>query len=65
MKPYLVHTTTADYAGLPRYKYDLNHTNYLRQESQMRAVPMPKGFLDYKTFIKTLKEIGYQGYIAY
>jgi hypothetical protein len=26
---------------------------------------MGKGFLDYKTFINTLKEIGYQGYIAY
>jgi sugar phosphate isomerase/epimerase len=65
MKPYIVHTTTADYKELPRFKYDLNHTNYLAQESQMRAVPMGQGFLDYKTFISTLKEIGYQGYIAY
>jgi sugar phosphate isomerase/epimerase len=31
----------------------------------MRAVPIGEGFLDYKTFINTLKEIGYQGYIAY
>ena len=65
MKPYIVHTTTADYAELPRFRYDANHTNYLPQESQMRAVPMGKGILDYKTFINTLKEIGYQGYIAY
>lgn len=65
MKPYIVHTTTADYAELPRFRYDANHTNYLPLESQMRAVPMGKGFLDYKTFINTLKEIGYQGYIAY
>jgi sugar phosphate isomerase/epimerase len=65
MKPYIVHTTTADYKELPRFKYDLNHTNYLKQESLMRAVPMGMGFLDYKTFINTLKEIGYQGYIAY
>lgn len=65
MKPYIVHTTTADYKELPRFKYDLNHTNYLAQESQMRAVPMGQGFLDYKSFINTLKEIGYQGYIAY
>ena len=64
MKPYIVHTTTADYKELPRFKYDLIHTNYLVQESQMRAVPMGKGFLDYKSFINTLKEIGYQGYIA-
>lgn len=65
MKPYIVHTTTADYEELPRFRYDLNHTNYIPLESQMRAVPMGQGFLDYKTFISTLKEIGYQGYIAY
>lgn len=65
MKPYIVHTTTADYAELPRFKYEINHTNYTRLTSQMRAVPMGEGFLDYKTFISTLKEIGYQGYIAY
>ncbi|MBE3085322.1 MAG: sugar phosphate isomerase/epimerase, partial [Bacteroidetes bacterium] len=61
----LVHTTTADYKELPRFKYESLQTNYLRLESQMRAVPIGEGFLDYKTFINTLKEIGYQGYIAY
>jgi sugar phosphate isomerase/epimerase len=65
MKSYIVHTTTADYAELPRFKYEINHTNYTKLTSQMRAVPMGEGFLDYKTFISTLKEIGYQGYIAY
>lgn len=65
MKPHIVHTTTADYKELPRYTYAINHTNYVQQLSQMRAVPMGQGFLDYKTFINTLKEIGYQGYIAY
>jgi len=65
LKPYIVHTTTADYEELPRFTYELNHTNYVRRESQMRAVPIGEGFLDYKTFINTLKEIGYQGYIAY
>jgi sugar phosphate isomerase/epimerase len=65
MKPYIVHTTTADYKELPRYTYELNQTNYIRQESQMRAVPIGEGFLDYRTFINTLKEIGYQGYITY
>jgi sugar phosphate isomerase/epimerase len=65
MKPYLVHTTTADYKELPRYKYEITHTNYVKQVSQMRAVPMGQGFLDYKTYINTLREIGYQGYIAY
>jgi sugar phosphate isomerase/epimerase len=65
MKPYIVHTTTADYEKLPRYKYESNQTNYISLLPQMRAVPMGEGFLDYKTFISTLKEIGYQGYIAY
>lgn len=65
MKPYIVHTTTADYEELPRYINDSGHTNYIKLESQMRAVPMGEGFLDYKTFINALKEIGYQGYIAY
>ena len=65
MKPYIVHTTTADYKELPRYRYELNHTNYTQLKSQMRAVPMGQGFLDYKNFINTLKEIGYQGYITY
>ncbi|HPA87432.1 MAG TPA: sugar phosphate isomerase/epimerase family protein [Bacteroidales bacterium] len=65
MKPYLIHTTTADYMELPRFSYDPDHTNYSPLESQMRAVPMGEGFLDYKTFINALREIGYQGYIAY
>jgi len=65
MKPHLVHTTTADYKRLPRFKYEHEQTNYVPLLPQMRAVPMGQGFLDYKTFIRALKEIGYQGYIAY
>lgn len=65
MKPYIVHTTTADYEKLPRYKYESLQTNYVSLLPQNRAVPMGEGYLDYKTFIGTLKEIGYQGYIAY
>jgi sugar phosphate isomerase/epimerase len=33
--------------------------------SQLRAVPMGEGIIDYKTFFNTPKENGYQGYIAY
>jgi sugar phosphate isomerase/epimerase len=65
MKPYIVHTTTADYKALPRYQYEHLQTNYVPLVPQMRAVPIGEGFLDYKTFINTLKEIGYQGYITY
>ena len=65
MKPYIVHTTAADYVYLKRYRYEGTLTNYIPQESVLRAVPMGKGIIDYKTFIETLKSIGYQGYIAY
>ena len=65
MQPYIVHTTTADYKELPRFRYELENTNYVKTLSQMRAVPIGEGFLDYKSFIAALKNIGYQGYIAY
>jgi len=65
MQPYICHTTTADYEKLPRFRYEPDHTNYVERLGQNRAVPMGEGYLDYKNFISTLKEIGYQGYIAY
>ena len=65
MMPFIVHTTAADYVRLPRYRYEHNLTNFLQRDTLIRAVPMGEGFIDYETFFKTLKEIGYQGYIAY
>ena len=65
LKPYIVHTIAADYEKHPRFKYEPTQTNYISLVPQNRAVPMGEGFLDYKTFINTLKEIGYQGYITY
>ncbi|MBA7661939.1 hypothetical protein ES703_69959 [subsurface metagenome] len=65
MKPFIVHTTAADYVRLPRYRYEHNLTNFLQRDTLIRAVPMGEGIIDYETFFNTLKEIGYQGYIAY
>jgi len=65
MKPYILHTTTADYERLPRYKYESGQVNYVEQLAENRLVPIGEGYLDYKSFINTLKEIGYQGYIAW
>jgi len=65
MKPYLVHTTNADYVRLPRYSYVHHLTNYQEQMPVLRAVPFGEGFIDYGNFINTLKQIGYQGYMAY
>ena len=65
MKPYILHTTTADYEKLPRFRYESAQVNYVAQLPENKLVPIGEGYLDYKTFISTLKEIGYQGYIAY
>jgi sugar phosphate isomerase/epimerase len=65
MKPYILHTTVADYEKLSRYRYDPTQVNYVPQLPENRDVNLGEGYLDYKTFIGTLKEIGYQGYIAY
>jgi sugar phosphate isomerase/epimerase len=65
LQPYIVHTTAADYIRMPRYQYQTQLTNYAPQDPAIRAVPMGEGFIDYRTFFTTLKDIGYQGYIAY
>jgi len=66
LKPYIVHTTVAQYTRLPRYHYKIDLTEFSRQADLMRAVPLnQQGIIDYETFIACLKEIGYQGYIAY
>ena len=65
MGPFIVHTTAAQYVRLPRYQYQDNLINYVERESLIRAVPMGEGIIDYETFFNALKEIGYQGYIAY
>ncbi len=65
MKPYIVNTIAADYVALPRFHYENNLINYIAEKPVMRAVPMGEGIIDYETFINTLKEIGYQGYIVY
>jgi len=65
MKPFIVHTSAADYVKLARYGYEHRVTNFLERESVVRAVAMGEGIIDYESFFGTLKEIGYQGYIAY
>jgi len=65
LKPYIIHTTAAQYVRLPRFHYEDSLINFVPDQSLIRAVPMDRGIVDYKTFINTLKEIGYQGYIGY
>jgi sugar phosphate isomerase/epimerase len=65
MQPYIVHTIAADYVRHPRFRYAHELTNYLPDEDVLRAVPIGEGIIDYQAFFGALREIGYQGYIAY
>jgi sugar phosphate isomerase/epimerase len=65
MKPYIVHTTAADYVRHARYQYEHTLTNFLGEEDVIRAVPMGQGIVDYETFFRALRAIGYRGYVAY
>jgi len=65
MKPFIVNTIAADYVTLPRYSYQHPLTNYRAEQPVMRAVPMGEGIIDYKIWIETLKDIGYQGWMVY
>ena len=65
MKPFIANTIAADYVVLPRYHYENTLTNYVEDKPVIRATPMGEGVVDYETFIGTLKEIGYQGYLVY
>jgi sugar phosphate isomerase/epimerase len=65
LAPFLVHTTAADYVRRPRFRYQPALVNYAREADAIRAVPMGEGFIDYRAFFRALKEVGYQGYVAY
>jgi sugar phosphate isomerase/epimerase len=65
LAPYLVHTTAADYVRRPRFQYLPALTNYVPKPDVVRAVPMGRGFIDYRGFFNALAEIGYTGYVAY
>ena len=65
MKPFIIHTTAAQYVRQPRFHYLPDLVHYSRDEPVNLEVPMGPGVVDYETFIGALKEIGYQGYIAY
>lgn len=63
--PFITFTTVADYVRRPRYKYHPRLVHYSEQQEVVRAVPMGQGFIDYKGFFGALKEVGYDGWIAY
>ena len=65
LAPHMVHTTVADYVRRPRFRYLPALVNFAREPDAVRAVPMGEGFIDYRSFLQTLREAGYQGYVAY
>jgi sugar phosphate isomerase/epimerase len=65
MAPYIAYTTVADYARRPRFRYHPTLTNYVREADRVRAVPPGQGFIDYAAFFRALREVGYDGWVAY
>lgn len=66
MGPWIAWTTVADYVVQPRFKYEPQLVNYVRQESDLvRAVPPGQGRVDYAAFFEGLRAAGYQGHVAY
>lgn len=65
LAPYTVHTTIADYVRLPRFRYQPELVNYHRQDDAIQAVPMGEGFIDYRAFLKTLRDHGFSGSVGY
>jgi sugar phosphate isomerase/epimerase len=61
----IVYTTLADYKPVNRNHYLPNLVNYEKDIPLMRACPMGDGIIDNKTFLKILKTIGYDGFVAY
>jgi sugar phosphate isomerase/epimerase len=65
LKPYIVHTTAAQYIPIQRYHMLPDLVNYAKADPVYEMVPMGPGIVDYDSFFTALKEIGYRGYIAY
>jgi sugar phosphate isomerase/epimerase len=60
-----VHTTIADYVRLPRFRYQPEIVNYVRDVDYVQSVPVSEGFIDYRSFLRALRENGFDGYVAY
>jgi sugar phosphate isomerase/epimerase len=65
LKPFLVHTTAAQYITVPRFHYLPDIVDYQKSVPVNLEIPMGPGMIDYDSFFNALKEIGYQGYVAY
>jgi sugar phosphate isomerase/epimerase len=60
-----VHTTIADYQMRPRFRYEPALVNYVAETPSTLAVPMGEGFIDYREFVSSLIDGGFNGTVAY
>jgi sugar phosphate isomerase/epimerase len=65
MAPLACHTTVADYQQRPRFVYQPEVINYRAETPYSQAVPMGEGFIDYRAFLTTLRDSGFEGSVAY
>ncbi len=65
MAPISANTTIADYQLRPRFRYQSEAVNYEPLTPYSQAVPMGDGFIDYKSFLKTMSDSGFSGTVAY
>jgi sugar phosphate isomerase/epimerase len=65
MAPITAHTTIANYQKRPRYHYEPGVVNYVAMPPYMQAVAIDEGFVDYRKFLRAMREGGFQGTVAY
>ena len=65
LKPFIVHTTAAQYVTVPRFRMLPDVVDYQKLPAVNMEIPMGPGMIDYDSFFNALKEIGFRGYIAY
>jgi len=63
--PITAHTTVANYQPRPRWNYEPAAITYRPLPPRMQAVPIDEGFIDYKSFLASMRSAGFNGSIAY
>jgi len=61
----IAHTTVADYVLRPRFRYLSRLVNFAAEQEVAIAVPVGEGMVDYQTFFAALRQVGYNGWVAY
>lgn len=66
VRQWIAFTTVADYKVFPQFTYRPDIVNYAQQDPPLvRATAPGDGELDYRSFFQGLRDVNYQGYVAY